>query len=89
MNIEIKIPSVGESISEVTISKWIKSDGDQVQMDEAIAELESEKATVELNATHAGILKILVAEGSEIKIGAVAASIDTDGASTDKPADTT
>jgi 2-oxoglutarate dehydrogenase E2 component (dihydrolipoamide succinyltransferase) len=88
MNIEIKIPSVGESISEVTISKWIKSDGDQVQMDEAIAELESEKATVELNATHAGILKILVAEGSEIKIGAVAASIDTDGASTDKPADT-
>jgi len=88
MNIEIKIPSVGESISEVTISKWIKSDGEYVQMDEAIAELESEKATVELNATHAGTLKILVAEGSEIKIGAVAASIDTDGASTDKPADT-
>lgn len=88
MNIEIKIPSVGESISEVTISKWLKSDGEQVQMDEAIAELESEKATVELNATHAGTLKILVAEGSEIKIGAVAASIDTDGVATNKPADT-
>ena len=88
MNIEIKIPSVGESISEVTISKWIKNTGDYVQMDEAIAELESEKATVELNATHAGTLKIIVAEGSEIKIGAVAASIDTDGAVSATPADT-
>jgi len=78
MDIELKIPSVGESISEVTISKWIKNDGDYVEMDDAIAELESDKATVELNATHTGTLKILAAEGSEIKIGAVAATINTE-----------
>jgi 2-oxoglutarate dehydrogenase E2 component (dihydrolipoamide succinyltransferase) len=78
MEIELKIPAVGESISEVTISKWLKQDGDYVEMDEAIAEIESEKATVELNATHAGILKIICPEGTDIKIGAVAASINTD-----------
>jgi len=81
MYIEIKIPSVGESITEVTISKWLKRDGDYVELDEAIAEIESEKATVELNASHAGKLKIIVPEGSEIKVGATAAQIDTDGKS--------
>lgn len=85
MKIEIKIPSVGESISEVTLSGWLKKDGDYVQMDEAIAELESEKATVELNATQAGVLHILVPEGQEIKIGAVAAMIDTDAAASVQP----
>lgn len=78
MNIELKIPAVGESISEVTISKWLKSDGDYVNMDEPVAEIESDKATVELNATHAGTIKILSPEGSDIKIGAVAATIDTE-----------
>jgi 2-oxoglutarate dehydrogenase E2 component (dihydrolipoamide succinyltransferase) len=78
MAIELKIPSVGESISEVTISQWLKADGAYVQMDEAIAELESDKATVELNAEAAGILKILVAEGEDVEIGAVVAQIDTD-----------
>ncbi len=77
MNIEIKIPAVGESISEVTISKWLKKDGDYVEMDEAVAEIESDKATVELNATSAGTLKILSPEGNDIKIGAIAATIDT------------
>ncbi len=77
MNIELKIPAVGESISEVTISKWLKKDGDYVEMDEAVAEIESDKATVELNATSAGTLKILSPEGNDIKIGAIAATIDT------------
>ncbi|MFM9944983.1 MAG: 2-oxoglutarate dehydrogenase complex dihydrolipoyllysine-residue succinyltransferase [Bacteroidia bacterium] len=78
MNIELKIPAVGESISEVTISKWLKRDGDYVEMDEPVAEIESDKATVELNATHAGTLKILAPDGSDIKIGAIAATINTD-----------
>lgn len=78
MNIELKIPAVGESISEVTISKWLKRDGDHVEMDEPVAEIESDKATVELNATHAGTIKILSPEGADIKIGAVAATIDTE-----------
>ncbi|MCC6721422.1 MAG: 2-oxoglutarate dehydrogenase complex dihydrolipoyllysine-residue succinyltransferase [Bacteroidia bacterium] len=78
MNVEIKIPSLGESISEVTISKWLKNNGDYVNIDEPIAELESEKATVELNATSAGKLQIKVEAGTEIKIGEIAALIDTD-----------
>ncbi len=81
MKIELKIPSVGESISEVTISRWVKNDGDYVEMDETVAEIESDKATVELNATHAGLLKILVQEGTDIKIGAVVANINTEGKS--------
>ena len=54
MSIEIKVPSVGESINEVTLTKWIKNDGDWVERDEVIAELESEKATFEINAEKAG-----------------------------------
>ena len=55
--IEIKVPTVGESISEVTLLKWIKKDGEYVERDEVIAELESEKATFEVNAEKAGVLK--------------------------------
>ena len=50
MSLEIKVPPVGESITEVTLSRWIKKDGDAVAMDEVIAELESDKATFELTA---------------------------------------
>jgi 2-oxoglutarate dehydrogenase E2 component (dihydrolipoamide succinyltransferase) len=85
MALELKIPSVGESVTEVTISQWLKQDGDYVEMDEAVAELESEKATVELNAEKAGALKILVAEGEDVAVGSVVASIDTDAK---KPAST-
>ncbi|MBC7888651.1 MAG: 2-oxoglutarate dehydrogenase complex dihydrolipoyllysine-residue succinyltransferase [Ferruginibacter sp.] len=77
MAIEIKVPSVGESITEVTLVKWIKKDGDWVERDEVIAELESEKATFEINAEQAGILKIVAAEGDTLKIGDIACSIDT------------
>ncbi|NSL88404.1 2-oxoglutarate dehydrogenase complex dihydrolipoyllysine-residue succinyltransferase [Chitinophaga solisilvae] len=77
MVIEIKVPTVGESISEVTIAKWLKKDGDYVQQDEVLCEMESEKATFELNAEKAGILKIAAAEGATLKIGDVACTIDT------------
>jgi 2-oxoglutarate dehydrogenase E2 component (dihydrolipoamide succinyltransferase) len=80
MAIELKIPSVGESVTEVTISQWLRNDGDYVEMDEPVAELESDKATVELNAEQAGILKILVQEGEDVKIGSTVAEIDTEAA---------
>jgi 2-oxoglutarate dehydrogenase E2 component (dihydrolipoamide succinyltransferase) len=82
--IEIKVPTVGESISEVTLLKWTKKDGDYVNRDEVIAELESEKATFEVNAEQAGVLKLLgINEGDTIKIGDVLANIDETAA---KPA---
>jgi len=74
--IEIKVPTVGESISEVTLVKWLKNDGDYVQRDEVIAELESEKATFEVNAEQAGILKTVGHEGDTLNIGDVLARID-------------
>ncbi len=74
--IEIKVPSVGESISEVTLLKWVKKDGEYVDRDEVIAELESEKATFEVNAEQAGTLKIIAKEGDTLQIGSVLANID-------------
>lgn len=74
--IDIKIPTVGESISEVTLVKWIKKDGDYVQRDEVIAELESEKATFEVNAEQAGVLHTVGNEGDTLNIGDVVARID-------------
>jgi len=79
MAIELKVPSVGESITEVTIAKWIKSDGEYVEMDEIICELESDKATFELNAESSGILKTKVAEGETIEIGTVIGFIEENG----------
>ena len=76
MALDIKIPAVGESISEVTISKWNKKDGESVQMDEVLCELESDKATFELNAPAAGVLHILVQEGETIAIDTLIARLD-------------
>jgi 2-oxoglutarate dehydrogenase E2 component (dihydrolipoamide succinyltransferase) len=78
MAIDIKVPTVGESISEVTLVKWLKKDGEYADRDEVIAELESEKATFELNAEQAGAIKIIAAEGETLKIGDIVCSIDTD-----------
>ena len=75
--LEIKVPTVGESINEVTLAKWLKKDGDLVQRDEMLCELESDKATFELNAEQAGKLKIVAAEKSVLKIGDLVCSIDT------------
>ncbi|HEY9535151.1 MAG TPA: biotin/lipoyl-containing protein, partial [Mucilaginibacter sp.] len=68
MSLEIKVPPVGESITEVTLSSWLKKDGDTVAMDEAIAELESDKATFELTAEKAGVLKTIAKEGDVLAI---------------------
>ncbi|MDG1276045.1 MAG: 2-oxoglutarate dehydrogenase complex dihydrolipoyllysine-residue succinyltransferase [Algoriphagus sp.] len=78
MSKEIKVPAVGESITEVTVGQWFKKDGDQVQMDEVLCELESDKATFELPAEAAGVLHIKAQEGDTLEIGAVICVIDED-----------
>ncbi|HEY8928888.1 MAG TPA: 2-oxoglutarate dehydrogenase complex dihydrolipoyllysine-residue succinyltransferase [Mucilaginibacter sp.] len=91
-SLQVKVPAVGESITEVTLSRWIKKDGDAVAMDEAIAELESDKATFELTAEKAGTLKTLAKEGDVLPIGAVVCTIEGAGASAPvatKPAEVT
>lgn len=80
MSLEIKVPTVGESITEVTLTRWLKQDGDYVEMDEVLCELESDKATFELNAEAAGVIKINAKEGDTIAIGTVIGSIDTSAA---------
>lgn len=81
MSKEIKVPAVGESITEVTIGQWFKNDGDEVQMDEVLCELESDKATFELPAEAAGILRIKAQEGDVLEIGAVICEIEEAGTS--------
>jgi 2-oxoglutarate dehydrogenase E2 component (dihydrolipoamide succinyltransferase) len=87
MSLEIKVPPVGESITEVTLSSWIKKDGDAVKMDEVIAELESDKATFELTAEKAGTLKTIAKEGDTLPIGAVVCTIE-EGAALPTPTKT-
>ncbi|MEX1241850.1 MAG: 2-oxoglutarate dehydrogenase complex dihydrolipoyllysine-residue succinyltransferase [Cyclobacteriaceae bacterium] len=79
MGIQVKVPPVGESISEVTIANWLKKDGDAVKMDEAIAELESDKATFELTAQDEGILKIVRQQGDTVPVGEVICEIEPNG----------
>jgi 2-oxoglutarate dehydrogenase E2 component (dihydrolipoamide succinyltransferase) len=74
--VDVKVPSVGESISEVTIANWLKKDGDFVKLDEAICSIESDKATLEISAPKAGKLKILVNEGETVAIGFKVAEVD-------------
>ncbi len=88
MSLEIKVPTVGESITEVTIAQWFKHEGDQVEMDEVICELESDKATFELNAEAAGVLHIKAQEGDTLEIGALICEIDTDQVVTQTKEDT-
>lgn len=75
--IEIKIPQVGESINEVTLVEWLKADGEWVERDEVLCELESEKAMFELNAEQAGILHIVAQDGDNLNVGDIACKIDT------------
>src|SRR5687767_4913160 len=79
MGIQIKVPTVGESISEVTIANWLKKDGDVVKLDEVIAELESDKATFELTAQSPGVLKIVKQQGETVPIGEVICEIEPNG----------
>ncbi|MBS1736109.1 MAG: 2-oxoglutarate dehydrogenase complex dihydrolipoyllysine-residue succinyltransferase [Bacteroidetes bacterium] len=88
MAIDIKVPTVGESINEVTLTKWLKKDGEWVERDEVIAELESEKATFEINAEQAGLLHTIAKEDDTLKIGDTVGSIDETAqkpAGTNKP----
>jgi 2-oxoglutarate dehydrogenase E2 component (dihydrolipoamide succinyltransferase) len=76
MAIQVKVPTVGESITEVTIANWLKKDGEVVQMDEVIAELESDKATFELTAPSAGVLRIKKQQGDAVPIGELICEIE-------------
>jgi 2-oxoglutarate dehydrogenase E2 component (dihydrolipoamide succinyltransferase) len=82
--LEMKVPSPGESISEVEIATWLVSDGDYVEKDQAIAEVDSDKATLELPAEAAGIITLKAEEGDAVAVGDVCCLIDTDA---EKPAD--
>lgn len=83
MSVELKIPVIGESVTEVTLSSWLKKDGDYVAEGESVCEIESDKASMELPAPSAGVLKILAEAGAELKIGAKIGELDTTAA---KPA---
>ena len=78
--IEIRVPAIAESVTEVTLSQWLKADGDMIKLDEPICEFESDKATLELPAEVAGKIKHVATEGSDLKIGDIVATIDTDAA---------
>jgi len=77
MSKEMRVPTVGESISEVTVGQWFKKDGDQVQLDEVLCELESDKATFEFPAEASGILRIKAQEGDTVEIGGLICVIET------------
>ena len=80
MILEMKVPSPGESIKEVEIATWLVKDGDYVEKDQAIAEVDSDKATLELPAEASGIITLKAEEGDAVAVGAVVCHIDTDGA---------
>ena len=82
--LEMKVPSPGESISEVEIAQWLVEDGDYVEKDQAIAEVDSDKATLELPAEESGIITLKAEDGDTVAVGAVVCLIDT---SAEKPAD--
>ena len=77
MLIEIKVPTPGESITEVELGKWLVANGDLVEKDQEVAEIESDKATLTLSATESGQIKVLVPEGERVAVGVVACTIDT------------
>ena len=77
MLIEIKVPTPGESITEVELGKWLVADGDLVEKDQEVAEIESDKATLTLSATESGQIKIQIQEGERVAVGAIACTIDT------------
>ncbi|HAI31023.1 MAG TPA: dihydrolipoamide succinyltransferase, partial [Thalassospira sp.] len=77
MATEVKVPALGESVTEATVAKWYKKVGEAVAADEPIVELETDKVTVEVNAPVAGaIAELVVEEGDEVEVGALIAHID-------------
>lgn len=83
--IEMKVPSPGESITEVVIARWLKKDGDYVEKDEEVAEVDSDKATLTINAEDSGAIKILAAEGDTVKVGQVVCTVDNSVKGESKP----
>ena len=77
MKLEMRVPSPGESISEVEIAEWLVEDGDYVEKDQSIAEIDSDKATLELPAEESGIIKIIIGDGETVAVGDVVCIIDT------------
>ena len=86
MLLEMLVPSPGESISEVEIAEWLVEDGDYVEKDQAIAEIDSDKATLELPAEQSGKIKIIVDAGETVAVGDVVCTIDTSEEQVDVPA---
>src|SRR5437588_3388296 len=85
MAVEIKVPSVGESITEGTLSRWLKPNGAAVRANEPVCELETDKATTEVMAPASGTLAIAVAEGQKVTIGAVVGRIEEGAAAPARP----
>src|SRR6187399_2555829 len=89
MPTDVKVPALGESITEATVGQWLKKPGDAVAADEPIASLETDKVSVEVNAPVAGTLaEQLVAEGATVEVGAIIARIGEGGAAAAAPAET-
>ena len=86
MILEMKVPSPGESITEVEIAEWLVQDGDYVEKDQAIAEVDSDKATLELPAEASGVITLKAEEGDAVAVGQVVCLIDT---SAEAPASST
>lgn len=84
MAIEIKVPSPGESITEVQLASWLVNDGDFVERDQEIAEIDSDKATLSISAAESGKIKFLVKEGDTLEVGSVMATIDAEAKGTPK-----
>ncbi|RMH79204.1 MAG: dihydrolipoamide succinyltransferase, partial [Calditrichaeota bacterium] len=79
MKTDVKIPPVGESITEVVVARWLKQDGEYVEAEEPLCEIESDKATFEIPAEQSGVLRILVQEGETVSVGSPIARIETNG----------
>ena len=88
MILEMKVPSPGESITEVEIAEWLVEDGDYVEKDQAIAEVDSDKATLELPAEASGTITLKAEEGDAVAVGAIVCLIDTGAAKPDGEAKT-
>lgn len=84
---EIKVPTLGESVSEATVAQWLKKEGDAVEADEPIVELETDKVTLEVNAPQAGVIsKIVAGEGDNVEVGAILGEIGEGSAANDTAA---
>ena len=87
MSVEIKVPALGESVTEATVARWLKKPGEAVAMDEPLVELETDKVTLEVNATAAGVLESVTAEeGANVEVGALLGSIGEGSGAPAKPA---